>query len=1011
MQRLYSCVLACCLLPCLAGEVAAQLPTTRPLEGIRQNTPQVHAIRAGRIVVAPDEQIENGTLVIRNGVVEAVGRDVPIPPDARIWSFTDRVIYPAFIDAFHEVDVPLPKPEVGAAYWNSDVRPRALVSAAYKFSSERNSALRANGFALQLVAPKTGVIKGRSALLTAADVDPTRQVINADVALHVKLTIPIAPHREHFPNSPMGAVALARQAFYDAHWYTRAWSAYRANPRLSRPETNASLETLAVYGGANGLVIADAVNELFFLRADAFAREFHLNMAVRGSGKEYRRLDAIAETARPVILPVNFPLPPNVHSATDEVKVTLETLLHWDLAPENPARVAAAGIPFALTTHGLKSVDDVWENWRLAVKRGIEKDAALEALTETPARLFGVADSVGTLRRGMSAHFTVTDGDIFEAGTKILETWIDGQRYEVVSQRDQRLVGTWQADNWQLEINRLKQKLQGTVIKGDKETELQHVTTDGLRLEAVFSSTPFDKQGLARMSLSLDDVDHKRPSAAGFVVWGDGETTSLTLTRRSTRSAADENDHDAETTKREPSSFPVNFPLGAYGRSAAPEQQSVLFTNATVWTAGPQGILDNADVLVADGKIIRVGKRLRAPRGTRVVDATGSHITPGIVDCHSHIATDGGINESSQAITAEVRIGDTIDSDDIDIYRQLAGGVTTINVLHGSANPIGGQNQVLKLRWGALPEAMKFREAPPGIKFALGENVKQSNWGDEFTERYPQTRMGVEQIMRDAFHAARQYRQDWDRWQETRQGLPPRYDLELEAIAEVAAGQRWIHCHSYRQDEILALIRTLDDFDITIGTFQHVLEGYKVADALAKHGAMASAFADWWGYKFEVFDAIPYNGALMHESGVVVSFNSDDRELARHLNHEAAKAMKYGGVPPDQAIKSTTLNPARQLRIEQYVGSLEPGKHADLVVWSGSPLSIYSLCEQTWIDGRCYFDRSEDVAASDRIREMRNTIIQKILASGQKPARDVEPDEDESELWPRADLFCHGHDQ
>jgi N-acetylglucosamine-6-phosphate deacetylase len=374
------------------------------------------------------------------------------------------------------------------------------------------------------------------------------------------------------------------------------------------------------------------------------------------------------------------------------------------------------------------------------------------------------------------------------------------------------------------------------------------------------------------------------------------------------------------------------------------------------------------------------------------------------------MATDGGVNESSQAVTAEVRIGDFIDPDDISIYRQLAGGVTAANILHGSANPIGGQNQVIKLRWGATPNGMKFKEAPPGIKFALGENVKQSNWGAEYTTRYPQTRMGVDQIIRDSLNRAIAYERRHEAWQQKHEGLPPRRDLELEALAEVADNTRWIHCHSYRQDEILALIRTLDDYEITIGTFQHILEGYKVADAMAKHGAMGSSFSDWWAYKFEVYDAIPYNGVLMHKAGVVVSFNSDDDELGRHLNLEAAKAMKYGGISAAEAIKFVTLNPAKQLRIEQHVGSLEVGKQADLVVWNTSPLSSYSRCEQTWVDGRKYFDLEEDQARRKQAVERRRVLVQKILASGLEMLEPGEEMNDDSELWPRHDAFCHGHD-
>ena len=346
-----------------------------------------------------------------------------------------------------------------------------------------------------------------------------------------------------------------------------------------------------------------------------------------------------------------------------------------------------------------------------------------------------------------------------------------------------------------------------------------------------------------------------------------------------------------------------------------------------------------------------------------------------------------------------------MDANDITIYRQLAGGVTAANILHGSANPIGGQNQVIKLRWGMDGEGLKFSEAPPGVKFALGENVKQSNRMDG-GGRYPTTRMGVEQLFRDTFEAARDYARRMDNWQKTRRGIPPRRDLEMEALVEIVQGKRWIHCHSYRQDEILALLRVLEEYGITVGTLQHILEGYKVADELAKHGAMASAFSDWWAYKFEVYDAIPHAGALMHQQGVVVSFNSDDGELARHLNQEAAKAVKYGGVPREDALKFVTLNPAKQLRIDHLVGSLETGKQADFVVWNGDPMSNFTRCEQTWVDGRRYFHREEDDQLRQTARQKRNTLIQKVLSSGEEMRGAGERDAEASELWPRIDEYC-----
>jgi N-acetylglucosamine-6-phosphate deacetylase len=370
-----------------------------------------------------------------------------------------------------------------------------------------------------------------------------------------------------------------------------------------------------------------------------------------------------------------------------------------------------------------------------------------------------------------------------------------------------------------------------------------------------------------------------------------------------------------------------------------------------------------------------------------IIDAQGGHVTPGIIDCHSHTAVLGSVNEGTLPSTAMVRIHDVVNSETSNLYEQLAGGVTAVNLLHGSANPIGGQNCVIKMRDGAAPEELVFKAAPEGIKFALGENVKQSNWGERFATRFPQTRMGVRTFIANRFTAARQYLTDgqaYQKWEAAGEPtgsnpppLRPRRDLELEALGEILEGKRLIHCHSYRQDEILMLIRLMENFGVKIGTFQHVLEGYKVADEIARHGAGASTFSDWWAYKFEVYDAIPYNGSLMWERGVVVSFNSDSSELARHLYTEAAKAVKYGGTPEPEALKFVTLNPAKQLRIDKRVGSLEAGKDADFVIWSKSPLDSGTVCLQTWIDGKKYFDRSLNGERVTRLQKERADLLTK----------------------------------
>ena len=436
-----------------------------------------------------------------------------------------------------------------------------------------------------------------------------------------------------------------------------------------------------------------------------------------------------------------------------------------------------------------------------------------------------------------------------------------------------------------------------------------------------------------------------------------------------------------------------------------PAPRAVLVRGATIWTCGPEGVLQNADLLAVGGKIQRIGTQLAAPADALVIEARGKHLTPGLIDCHSHSDIVGSVNEFTHSCTAEVRVADVVNSRSMALYRELAGGLTCANQLHGSANAIGGQNAVIKLRWGASPQGLIFAGAPAGIKFALGENPKRANWASG-SARYPKTRMGVEQVIRERFLAARDYERRWRDF-ERRQGksgiLPPRRDLQLEALVEVLNGTRLVHAHSYRQDEILMLLRLADEFGFRVATFQHVLEGYKVADELARAGSGASSFSDWWAYKFEVYDAIPYSGSLMAERGVVVSFNSDSSELARRLNLEAAKAVKYGGTSEAEALLFVTLNAARQLGIAARVGSLEAGKDADFVLWNGHPLSTYTLCEQTWIDGRRYFDRSRDLEARAAMQAERELLLEKARA-----ARKLEDTKDGSD-WKPSYLQERGH--
>jgi imidazolonepropionase-like amidohydrolase len=397
---------------------------------------------------------------------------------------------------------------------------------------------------------------------------------------------------------------------------------------------------------------------------------------------------------------------------------------------------------------------------------------------------------------------------------------------------------------------------------------------------------------------------------------------------------------------------------------------TIAIRGGTVITLGPQGTLAGGTVLIRDGRIAAVGPDVDVPADARVIDAAGRYVIPGIIDAHSHTAIEENVNECTDVVTAEVRIADVLDPTDVNLYRQLAGGVTSANVLHGSCNPIGGQNAVIKMRWGKRPEDLLFEGAPRGIKLALGENPKRSNFRVPGITRYPATRMGVEVVLRDALRRAQDYRREWEDFDlrlraaggKSDRPVPPRRDLELDVLRDVLDGKVYVHAHCYRADEIVMLIRLAEEFGFKVRTFQHVLEGYKVAGEIARHGAGASTFADFWGYKVEAFDAIPYNAAIMAAHGVIVSINSDDDERARRLYWEAAKTVRYGGVSETEALKMVTLNPARQLGVDTRVGSIETGKDADLAIFSAHPFDPATRVDMTLVDGIVYFDRAKDDA-------------------------------------------------
>jgi imidazolonepropionase-like amidohydrolase len=894
--------------------------------GFRPLPPGSHALTGAKVFVKPGEALEGAAILIRDGFIKAVGKDLPLPADARVWDMTGLTIYAGFIDPYLTLaatnspvstsdsepitsatfaaggvgffGAPGVKPDrgrPGPGYEVARVTPERRAIEQYSPKDKALAPLRELGFTAGVIAPASGIIRGRSALVTLAEDNPNAVVLQPDLFQHVAFETHSDDERA-YPGSLMGVIAAVRQTFFDAEHDTVDRADYAKHPTdRARPEFNPALEALAPAADGRMRVVFEPGSALMVDRAARVARELKLVFAVVSCGQEWRRPDLVKETGATFIVPLNFPKLPKWPAEDDWEQATLDQLRAWDWAAENPALLRQQGREIALTTYGLSDKKSFRKNLRLALDRGLSESDALAALTTVPARLCGVEKQLGTIEPGKLANLTVVDGNgYFDPEAEVREVWIDGRNYH--AQPAKELAREPKQDD-----------------SGDK-----------------------DKEAKGKTEKEKKETDLK------------------------------------ELQKRRVARSPLEW------RGPITNPPAIMIQGATLWTCGGDGVLTNGGVLFVGGKIITVSGAGILWAGGEIlrIDGRGLHVTPGLIDCHSHTAILGAVNESSIPSSAMCRIGDVVNSETQNLFEQLGGGLTMCNLYHGSANPIGGQDCIIKLRDGASPEELKFDAAPPGIKFALGENVKQSNGGEKFTTRFPQSRMGVRTFYVNRFTAAQQYLKDWESYRKNG-GVPPRGDLELEAIGEVIQGKRFIHCHSYRQDEILAFLRTMESFGVHVGTLQHILEGYKVADEIAAHGAGASCFADWWAYKFEVYDAIPYNGSLMRDRGVLVSFNSDSSELARRLYLEAAKAVKFGGTPEVEALKFVTINPAKQLRIDTRGGSLEPGKYADFVIWSGPPLDSRSVVLQTWIDGKKYFDREQAAQRAAALAQERAELIAK----------------------------------
>jgi imidazolonepropionase-like amidohydrolase len=852
----------------LFGSIAL-IPAQRTL------TPRVFAITNAR--VALDGGLTTGvTIVLRDGLIDEVGKDVKAPADAVVIDGKTLTVYPGFIDALcnRGFDPALRRSAVGdpapedldaeaLAATKPDNRkgmtPEFQVRTALKADADAEN-WRKVGITAQLSAPDGGILVGQSALVSLSGAAPRDAVLKSPVAQHLAFR---AIGGSDYPRALMGLMAHTRQTLLDAGHHARRLKAFEeAGGAGKRPPADPALEALAPALEGKMPVVIEADTRDQIDRALDFAAEFKLKPILYGGREAHKAIDRLATEKVPIVLRLDFSEAdsPLVQAAERNMPPRVKKEQAQKRQEERAVAVhlQRRGIAFAFASQGLPA-ERPWEkfteNLRAVVAAGLSDEACRHALTLGAARIFGVEKQLGSISKGKAAHLVVTDGDWLLTTTKIRHIFVDGLHFD-----------------YEIDTRESPKK---PAKKADKE---------------------------------------KKEDRAG------------------------KNDHASE--------------LAEDRKPATRTGGNVLLRGATVLpVSGPT--LSATDILVKNGKIDAIGKNLDAPEGVRVIDLTGFFIMPGIIDTHCHFAVSGGVNEFSLSVVPEVRIRDVINSEDVQIYRALAGGVTTARLLHGSANVIGGQDAVLKLKYGQPAGKLLVTEGPRGVKFALGENVKRTDG------RFPNTRLGVEAVLVRAFTEAREYRKMHDAYKRGETRIEPRRDLRLEALADVLSNDLKIHCHCYRADEILMLLRVCERFGVKVRSLQHVLEGYKVAPEIARHGSSCSPFSDWWAYKWEAADAIPHCAALLHEAGVSVCLKSDSNELMRHMYQEAAKLVKYGGMSEVDALKTITLNGARQLGIDKKTGSIEVGKDADLAVFNGHPLNSYSRVEMTIVEGEVYFERKE----------------------------------------------------
>ena len=941
---------------------AAEIPTAA-VNGNTDNRSSLIALTNATIHIDADNTLTNANLLIKNDRI--VGINVSLPNNAQIKDYSGLHIYPGFIHMDSSAGLPEPDKRppfrwgqaetinstVPGAYNSNEAIKASYDAAQFMTTDDKiNAKLRNAGFTTALSHRKDGIMRGTSVLLNLADLPEQQAIINTKASQH--FSFDKGSSKQDYPISLMGAVALIRQTWLDADWYKQQnemidfdLAAINANQKLPK------------------IFTADSWQEV--LLANKISKEFNTRFTVKTAADSYQNLSAVSQTKQTLIVPLSFPEAPAIHDELDVWNIDYNDLKKWEVAPFNPALLEQQGVEFALVPNDSpKGIESFLKDLKKAHQHGLSSQMALKALTSVPAKILG-NKQLGSIAKGKWANLVVSRGPLLKQDSEIAETWVAGNAYTV----------------------------QGLPSLHDGQYQLKsgnNVYTFKLENNNnTFKLTPTDKEDKNSYKLSTDGQFGNLTITAGDnkqTYLGVIKSHELVAVQGDTWQLNKVADLSTEDTKAKNKSLPsIPKPFLAHGLVNIDPNNDYLIKNATVWTNESDGILAKTDVLVIEGKIAQVGSDI-VNSSIKEIDGTGLHLTSGIIDEHSHIAllsvNDIAVNSSM------VRMQDVVNPQDINLYRNLSGGVTAAQLLHGSANPIGGQSALIKLKWGVdTPQDLLIEGADGFIKFALGENVKRSS--SQSSIRYPLTRMGVEQVYRDAFTQAKAYEKQWQNYNKlsnrAKKSTPaPRKDLMMEATLEVINQNRFVSCHSYVQSEINMLMNVADDFDFKINTFTHILEGYKLADKMKAHGVGGSTFADWWAYKWEVNYAIPYNAALMNNEGVTTAINSDSAEMSRRLNQEAAKTIKYGELSEQEAWKTVTLNPAKLLHLDDHMGSIKTGKDADLVLWSDNPLSIYAKAEKTWVDGVMYFDRSQQAALEQMITKEKQRLIELSKNSGDK---------------------------